>query len=87
MRIARSIRIVGLAMALLSVVTLASPAFSWAHDRDFGRGYHGANHGYVTHSPWHNGHHYWGGHPYYRPYHTGPAVSFAVPGFSFFIGP
>jgi hypothetical protein len=100
MKLTRLMKIVGLSVVMLAVLTLAAPGYAWTHGGGFGNGhytghhyYHGSDYGFRHHVGWGNGYGYSGGYyyPYYSPYYYEPYVSpgfgLVLPGFSFYVGP
>lgn len=98
MKLAHSMKVLGLIVAFMAVLTVAAPGYAWTHDYDFGRshytGYHyyGGSDYYRHHYGWSHGYHYSGYYyPTYRPYYYEPSVSpgfgFILPGFSVYVGP
>ncbi len=95
MKLARLMKIVGLSVVALAVLTFSAPGYAWTHDDGFGRnhysGYrhnhHSGYYGYRHHGGWGNG--YSGS--YYAPRYYAPRVSpgfgIYLPGFSFYVGP
>jgi hypothetical protein len=58
MKLARSMKIVGLFVALLAVLTLAVPSYAWEHDGQYRRvHYTGYYYNHEGYGHWHR--HYW----------------------------
>ncbi len=101
MKLNRSIKTVGVLVALLAVLGLAVPSYAWTHDDGFGRsnyrgqaylgapgyGYGGGPHSGWIHGYRHTGNYYSHHRSYYSEPYYAPGFSFSIPGFSFFIGP
>lgn len=95
MNAVRKLKVVGLIGAVLAVLMLSVPEYSWAQ----GRHYYGGHGSYSGHRGYYHGgyggyHHYrhrphWGRYyPSYRPYYYYPPyVAFGVPGVSVYVGP
>lgn len=97
MKLNRSIKVVGVLVALLAVLGLAVPGYAWTHDDGFGRSHYpghvylgapsyGYGYGGGHHSGWAYGYRHSGNYyPHHRSYYSDYSEPYFASGFAFSI--
>ena len=101
MKLAHSMKVIGLVVGLLTVFAVAAPTFARAHDNDFGRNHYSSYHHYYGGRDFYRNNYsrgygysysgyyypYYSYRPYYYEPYVSPGFSFVLPGFSLYIAP